>query len=95
MEPKQTSELYFQAGELLRKETQEISESLANLLQSATTEDWATAARDTVGRGELQWPNRLIEKLKKCQSIRLTSEIQVKRIQRYVAEKERTTAGRI
>ncbi len=86
MEQRQISNLYFEAGELLRKETETISESLANVLKSARPEDWATAARELIGRGDLEWMKRLIERLSQSQTHRLVSEKQLERIDQYIEE---------
>ena len=87
MQPKQVSELYFEAGELLRKEAMQVADTLTTHLKTAVPEDWAGVARDVIGRGELQWPNRLIERLGQYQANRISSEAQIKRVQKYVEDR--------
>ncbi len=87
MEQKKIMKLHFEAGELLRREIEEMAASLANVLKNAKPEDFATVARDVLGSGELAFPYRLIQRLRQCHAYRLTREAQIKRIQKYVAER--------
>jgi hypothetical protein len=92
MNSKQGSDLYFQAGELLRDEARQIAETLLRLARDASDADWKNAAWNVVGGGQLQWPTRLIENLTAHQSKRLAEDGQIARLRTYVEQRRKPEA---
>lgn len=92
MEPKRNKNLVFEAGELLREEARQFVHRLDSLVKDGRPEEWATAARDIVGRGELAWPKQLLDALTKCQRSRLT-DAQAGKLQKYIEQRREAQAS--
>ena len=89
-EPKGTSTILFEAGELLREEVREKIATLTALVNNSTSGEWAAAARK-IGRADFQWPVELIDTLNNMERYRLKGP-EIERIKQYI-EKKRSAAG--
>ncbi len=95
MNPRQGSDLYFQAGGLLRAQAEQIAETLLKLTRDGSDEDWKNAAWNVVGSGQLQWPTRLIESLSAHQSKRMADDARIARLQKYIEQRRQSEALQI